>query len=959
MSEPSRWGPLRVANRERRIAVRAGELTGLDAVEVSSTGDQPVLRLSFLGRTPTGLTESNVRILAPDGAGLLEAISVQRYGDEEAAASHLSVRLAGRISQGVYWVRLVEGHPDGSPSSRPLRGLDPRFAQLPFSFDVNHPVPSEPVPAVAPADSPDGPQGAPNSYLARDYTGLRQLMLDRLAVTLPADAERSPADLTVMLVELFAYLGDDLSYFQDDAATEAYLQTARRRRSVRRHARLVGYRLHEGCHARCWISLDVSKPIQLALDSIGFVAVGERIPGSSVVRTSTELVEPATVFSPLRYAPGSSLTDPGTGTVALLPAHNSIGLWHFGELDATLCRGATSASLIDRDLSDPAADPAARALRLRPGDVLVLEALTDPAGLGPADLRTRHPVRLTEVYRDVDQLYRQNLIRVCWAPADALPFDLPVSISASGSTRVSHACGNVLLAGHGRPVTETVPLDQPKLRATGLSHSVPFPDPELTAVQQADQLRTLYSRWQAELASWQHLAKHGYPLEREQLRLLHRLYSRELSDEIGLTGGDQVEDAWQQAGALGYLLEHAPRLLGRRRRRAEALARRCEAHGPLPVELLDELEADWSAELIAALRADSPACWASAAQAIDALPQRALPMITGSLTSTDPDPDRQPWLARPDLLESVTGAPEFVVELDDDRAGRLRFNPTDALADATGFQVRYWTGNGRAGNVAADSLNAIMTDPAADPGLLEVLSAISAVRNPLPGSGGTDPEQLVDAKRAIPASYLLHQPRALAAADYASYAETLPGIGRAAAETRFDGSRTLIQLCCTATDGSAPSGRLLAGIEHQLHRVRRLGHELRVSGPHYRPLAIAVEVSVAAGVDLARLRQQILLLLSAGWTDQHEPALFNPTRLDFGQTVWASAVIAAVQELPGVIELDLTRFGFLDQPASTVTGSALTLTGLQLARLDNDPDHPEHGYASVTLRPAGAQQGSP
>ena len=38
-------------------------------------------------------------------------------------------------------------------------------------------------------------------------------------------------------------------------ATEAYLGTARRRVSVRRHARLVDYFMHDGCNARTWVQV--------------------------------------------------------------------------------------------------------------------------------------------------------------------------------------------------------------------------------------------------------------------------------------------------------------------------------------------------------------------------------------------------------------------------------------------------------------------------------------------------------------------------------------------------------------------------------------------------------------------------------------------------------------------------------------------------------------------------------
>ena len=58
-----------------------------------------------------------------------------------------------------------------------------------------------------------------------------------------------------MLVEALAYSADQLSYQQDAVATEAYLRTARKRISVRRHARLMDYFISEGCNARTWVHL--------------------------------------------------------------------------------------------------------------------------------------------------------------------------------------------------------------------------------------------------------------------------------------------------------------------------------------------------------------------------------------------------------------------------------------------------------------------------------------------------------------------------------------------------------------------------------------------------------------------------------------------------------------------------------------------------------------------------------
>ena len=83
-------------------------------------------------------------------------------------------------------------------------------------------------------------------------------MLDRLSVIEPNWRERNPADIHMALVELLAYVGDYLSYYQDAVATEAYLGTARKRLSVKRHVRLLDYFLHEGNNARAWVLLKVT-----------------------------------------------------------------------------------------------------------------------------------------------------------------------------------------------------------------------------------------------------------------------------------------------------------------------------------------------------------------------------------------------------------------------------------------------------------------------------------------------------------------------------------------------------------------------------------------------------------------------------------------------------------------------------------------------------------------------------
>nr|BFE80525.1 hypothetical protein GCM10020093_031260 [Planobispora longispora] len=80
-------------------------------------------------------------------------------------------------------------------------------------------------------------------YTDKDFRSLRQAMLDLAAYRLPEWTDRSPTDLGVLLVDLFAYMGDILSYYQDRIAAESFLDTAVERRSVINLLRLVGYEL--------------------------------------------------------------------------------------------------------------------------------------------------------------------------------------------------------------------------------------------------------------------------------------------------------------------------------------------------------------------------------------------------------------------------------------------------------------------------------------------------------------------------------------------------------------------------------------------------------------------------------------------------------------------------------------------------------------------------------------------
>ncbi|WP_437594139.1 baseplate J/gp47 family protein [Sorangium sp. So ce1000] len=99
-------------------------------------------------------------------------------------------------------------------------------------------------------------------YTNKDFASLRAAMLALARYRLPEWTDQSPADLGVLLVDLFAYMGDVILYYQDRIANEGFLDTAVERRSVLQLLRLIGYELSTPVPASTELTLTFKPPPQ-------------------------------------------------------------------------------------------------------------------------------------------------------------------------------------------------------------------------------------------------------------------------------------------------------------------------------------------------------------------------------------------------------------------------------------------------------------------------------------------------------------------------------------------------------------------------------------------------------------------------------------------------------------------------------------------------------------------------
>ena len=472
----------RCKNESRRIMLRQktmsdGQyfLNGIDYIEVGA--DQRTLDVYFIHNFKYSATDNAIEgLLNADnvlivGEGTQSTLTVESV---TVVANLLKIRLDRVGDYSTYILRLVQS----SSQLLPPTGIDPQLATVEFSFWVDT---VRELDCQQPSPSKEAKPSPPTiNYLAKDYRSFRQLMLDRLALTNPQWRERNPADIGIMLVELLAYSADYLSYYQDAVATEAYLGTARRRISVRRHARILDYLMDEGCNARAWVVIQFKKADELEKESNnshereqihnieieGLTLLGpdrqRNRPGVQFFsKTSFEnpvldeeqftlaLNQKAQVFETLH-------------DITLYPFFDEICFYTWGDPFYVLKQGATEATLCD--------DHPQLYFYLKPGRVLIIEEVkgTESGKEQDASIEKRHAVRLTEVRRSIDPLIVDEkgnarfILEIAWDLEDALPFDVKISgINSDGQPigNISVLRGNVVLVDSGRSVPKDTKED--------------------------------------------------------------------------------------------------------------------------------------------------------------------------------------------------------------------------------------------------------------------------------------------------------------------------------------------------------------------------------------------------------------------------------------------------------------------------------------------------------------------
>jgi predicted phage baseplate assembly protein len=237
----------------------------------------------------------------------------------------------------------------------------------------------------------------------------------------------------------------------------------------------------------------------------------------------------------------------------------------------------------------------------------------------------------------------------------------------------------------------------------------------------------------------------------------------------------------------------------------------------------------------------------------------------------------------------------FITRTDDDDKTSVYFgNGQQGARLPTGVEnvkAVYRTGIGKPGNASAGQISLLVTRPL----------GVKSVINPLAASGGADRESRDQARRNAPLAVMALD-RLVSVQDYADFTRTFAGIGKASAASLSNGQHQLVHVTIAGAD-DIPIDENSDLYNNLLQAFRNLGDPYRpfkVDSRELKLLVIKARVSINADYIWEKVEPQIRAALLD---------TFSFERRELGQSAFLSEVMAVIQDVPGVIFVDVDTFG--------------------------------------------------
>ncbi|BAY08537.1 putative baseplate assembly protein [Calothrix sp. NIES-2098] len=273
------------------------------------------------------------------------------------------------------------------------------------------------------------------------------------------------------------------------------------------------------------------------------------------------------------------------------------------------------------------------------------------------------------------------------------------------------------------------------------------------------------------------------------------------------------------------------------------------------------------------------------------------------------------WQEVPSLYSLDDKSQSYIVRIEDDGTTTVIFGDSKNGARLPSGQenitATYRSGIGAAGNVSTESLSLLKTRPL----------GIKEVTNPLPATGGVDQETLETARSKAPATVRTLD-RIVSLRDFEDFAATFAGIGKAKAVALWNGNSQIVHITVAGSNGDAiaTTSSLYEALLQAIDGARDPLQQVQVDS--YEQLLFNLEATIQfdGRYKAEKLETEIRQALSEK---------FAFANRSFGQGVNASEAIAFIQNITGVVAVDLDAL-YRQQFSKTLADSIPAL----LARFD-------------------------
>ncbi len=766
------------------------------------------------------LVSSDIRIYNEEGiAPEIEVLSVSWTADHV-----LSADLNNPGDFTLYKIYIN----DRKLSSDPYR-IDPYYNNVTFNFKANCPSDLDCKPKEHECP-PEELNDFPIDYLARDFWSYRTALFDFASLRYPDWADRLEADAGVMMVELMSALGDEMAYYQDRVSREAYLETATQRRSIRRHARLVDYHMHDGLGATVWIDFTIDAAIHT-------------VP--LVLPNVTNIFSVSDDNTRIDFEIGQGFDKSGeTYTVSETANKFEPHLWD--EDDTCLPVGSTELYITGHQKEYLAFDDLPK--DKQPGKwVLIKTNPTDPEQAQQVQL-----VRLIEVTDTTDPIFNANITHLVWEVEQALKNEFDLTILT--------VRGNMVPATAGKTHSAYFIVDD------ALANLTPT---EIAGFNNSPSGETVNRSGHDDTA-------------------IH-LYTLPDSQSVPLVYFKNEKHQFND-----------------------------------PEIILEEVVFDTTTNKWIAKPFTEPWIYTNALVGVNSSKP-----TDKHFTLDDGTWQRVVGYQRIgreiEHLDYAMNA-GVTIRFGDEEFGRI---PDKGSV----FRVRYRLGGSRRSNVAAHTLT-------------NISPAIAGVKvtNPLPSTGGMDPETPSELRQLSSDAFRAITYRAVRPEDYAEAAERLPWVQKAGSVFRWTGSWLTAFVTPDPKSAVYLESEKRIDLSNQMNRFRQAGRETNVMDPVYASMDLEIEICVAGDAYSGQVKEWVMIALMGKKGLRPKAGYFSPDRFTFGTVLERSTLEAAIQDVPGVKAIEKIHFGRRGWFGKRVFTELSYDPGRDaIIRIANDPLHPEQG----------------